>query len=237
MTMKLQQVTRAFAGVLAANAVDLEVPRGQVVGLVGPNGSGKSTIANLASGAVVPDTGRIIIDGADLTGLDAHRFAAAGVVRTFQGLRLFEGLTVIDNVLVGAQRGERPRLRDAWLRTPAVRARNRARGDLARQALRRVGLDGYADHPVGALSHGQRRRVELARAVAARPRYLVLDEPAAGLDPQQVEALAGTIIELRTDRIGLLLIEHDLDLVTALSDTVVPLAQGTIAPAATEVRA
>lgn len=166
------------------------------------------------------------MDGSDLTGSDKARFAAQGVVRTSQGLRLFEGLSVLDNVLVGAQRGERLRLRDAWLRTPAARRRERERLDRAAGALERVGLDRLGDRLVGALSHGQRCRVELARALAARPTYLVLDEPAAGLDPAQVETLANVVTDLRAAGVGLLLVEHDLDLVADLCDSVRTMAQG-----------
>lgn len=226
MSLRLRQVSRDFAGVRAVHALDVCIEPGQTVGLVGPNGSGKTTVVNLASGALPPDSGRIEVDGTDLTGAGPRRFAAAGVVRTFQGLRLFDGLSVLDNVLVGAQRGEQLTLRDAWLRTPAARRRERVRRGRARNALQTVRLVELVDRPVRELSHGQRRRVELARAIAARPRYLILDEPTAGLEPAAVQALADVITGLDA---GILLVEHDTDLVSAVCDRVVYVAQGALA--------
>lgn len=224
--LALHAVSRHFAGVHAARDVSLSVKPGEVVGLVGPNGSGKTTVVNLASGAVCPSAGRVAVAGVDLTGAPTERFAAAGVVRTYQGLRLFEGMTVLDNVVVGAQRGVRPSLAAAWSRPPAFRRRERALRSSALAALEEVGLASLAGRPVGALSHGQRRRVELARAVAARPAYLVLDEPAAGVDPSELDRLAALVRRRRDEGVGVLLVEHDLGLVERLSDRVVGMSDG-----------
>jgi ABC-type branched-subunit amino acid transport system ATPase component len=225
-TLELVAVARDFAGVHAVRGLSLRVARGEAVGLVGPNGSGKTTVVNLASGAVAPSAGRIHVDGQDLTGAAASRFAAAGVVRTFQALRLFEGLSVLDNVLIGAQRTVRPSLARAWLRPPRFRSQERELRAGAEAALAAVGMEGFASQPVGGLSHGQRRRVELARAFAARPAYLVLDEPGAGVDPDQLEALAGLLAAQRDAGVGILLVEHDRGLVERLADRVVGMERG-----------
>jgi ABC-type branched-subunit amino acid transport system ATPase component len=226
--LHLAAVSRDFAGVHALRAVSLRINPGELVALLGPNGSGKTTLVNVASGVVGPSSGRVAVDGRDLTGAPPRRFAAAGVVRTFQGLRLFEGMSVRDNVVVGAQRGVRPSLVEAWLRKPGFRRRERALALAATAALAAVGMDDHASASVGGLSHGQRRRVEIARAIAARPAYLVLDEPSAGVDPSQVESLAAVISSERERGAGVLLVEHDLDLVGMLADRAVGLDAGTI---------
>ena len=224
----LEGASRDFAGIRAVAAVSLTVEPGEIVGLIGPNGSGKTTLVNLATGALPPSAGRVVVDGADLTGRPSVRFARAGVIRSFQGLRLFEGLDVLDNVLVGAQRGVRPSLAAAWLRTRAFARRERDLGERARAALEEVGMAGFAHQPVGALSHGQRRRVELARVFASRPRYLVLDEPGAGVDPEQLETLAHLIGRRRDEDAGVLLVEHDLGVIERVSDRVAGMVEGQV---------
>jgi ABC-type branched-subunit amino acid transport system ATPase component len=208
--------------------VSVTVAPGEVVGLIGPNGSGKTTLVNVAAGAIPPTRGKVAVDGVDLTGRPSQRFARLGVVRTFQGLRLFEGMTVLDNVLVGAQREVRPRLVASVVRTPRFRARERALRERARAALAAVAMDQLADRSVGALSHGQRRRVELARALAAQPRYLVLDEPGAGVAAQHLDELAAAILGLRASGGGVLLVEHDLGLVERVTDRVLGMVDGRV---------
>jgi len=226
--LALTRVGKNFSGVHAVVDVSLQVHRGEVVGLVGPNGSGKTTLVNLASGAVTPGTGTVTVDGWDLTGASSRRFAAAGVVRTFQGLRLFEAQSVLANVLAGAQRTVRPSLLAACLHPPGFRPRERALRAEAMAALEAVGMAALADRPVEGLSHGQRRRVELARAAAARPAYLVLDEPAAGIDPEHLDVLAGLIRGQAEAGRGVLVVEHDPALVDRVCHRVVGMADGTI---------
>lgn len=224
----LSGVSRDFAGVHAVVDVSLRVAPGEVVGVVGPNGSGKTTLVNLASGAVPPSAGSVGVDGSDLTGASSRRFAAAGVVRSFQGLRLFEAQSVSANVLAGAQRTVRPSLVAACVRPPGFRRRERALRAAAFAALDAVGMAAFADRPVEGLSQGQRRRVELARAVAARPAYLVLDEPAAGIDPTHLDVLAGLIRAQADTGCGLMLVEHDPALVDRVCDRVVGMADGRV---------
>lgn len=226
--LELVDVRKDFAGVHAVVGVSLKVAPGEVVGLVGPNGSGKTTLVNIASGVVCPSVGRISVDGRDLTGTPCTRFAHAGVVRTFQSLRLFDGQSVMDNVLVGAQRGVRASLLEAWVRTPGFRRRERWLATVAQAALAEVMMTDVSDRPVVGLSHGQRRRVELARAFAARPDYLVLDEPGAGLDPDQIDLLVQLIARRRQAGAGVLLVEHDLELVDRLADRVLGMSEGRI---------
>jgi ABC-type branched-subunit amino acid transport system ATPase component len=227
-SLDLESVGRDFDGVRAVGQVSLRVGTGEVVGLVGPNGCGKTTVVNLATGAVAPSRGRVRVDGVDLTGRPSRRFGAAGVIRTFQGIRLFEGLSVIDNILVGAQRGVRQSLAGAWIRPPGFRRRERALRLAAEESLEAVGLAALATAAVAELSHGQRRRVELARAFAAAPAYLVLDEPGAGVDPDQRAELAGVIDASRARGMGILLVEHDLGLVEKLSDRVLGMMAGAV---------
>ena len=224
--LALHDVAKEFGGVHSIDGVSVAIGTGEVVGLVGPNGSGKTTLVNVATGAIAPTRGRVTIDGLDLTGRPSQRFAAAGVVRTFQGLRLFEGMTVLDNVLVGAQRTVRPTLRASLVRLPRFRRSERALRDRARGALADVAMQAYSERAVGALSHGQRRRVELARALAAEPRYLVLDEPGAGVAAEHLDELATAIERLRAAGAGVLLVEHDIGLVERVSDRVLGMVDG-----------
>ncbi len=183
---------------------------------------------NLASGAIAPSAGRVVVDGVDLTGAHSARFAAAGVVRSYQGLPLFEGLSVLDNVMVGAQRGVRPSLIGAWARPPGFRRRERSLRNTAMGALGALGMAGFAAQPVGALSHGQRRRVELARAFAAEPTYLVLDEPGAGVDPAQLDGLTDIVADRRDAGAAILVVEHDHGWVERVCDRVLGMADGSV---------
>ncbi len=229
--LAVEAVARSFGGGRALDGVSLRVAPGEVVGLVGPNGSGKTTLVNVLTGTLAADEGRLLVDGTPVSCSARTRPAQAGVVRTFQALRLFEGLTVFDNVLIGAQRGVRLSLPAALLRGPGFRRRERTMAAAARQALTEVGLLALAARPVGALSHGQRRRVELARAFAAQPTYLVLDEPGAGLDPEQTAVLALLLRAHRDQGCGLLVVEHDVELLDRLCDRAVGLVGGRVVAA------
>jgi branched-chain amino acid transport system ATP-binding protein len=228
MSLLLSNIRLAFGGVVAVDGVTVRVDAGKAVALLGPNGAGKTSIVNVASGAVPPGSGRVLLDDRELTGRAPRQFAAAGVVRTFQSLRLFETMTAEENVLVGAQGSDRLPLVAAVLRTSRFRRRERELRDRAAAALAEVGLADRASRPVSELSHGQRRRVELARALAARPAYLVLDEPGAGLDPRAVDDLADLLAAQQERGVGLLLVEHDAALVQRVADEVVALVNGRV---------
>jgi len=225
--LELSLITRTFGGLIALDRVDLAVGAGEIVGLIGPNGSGKSTCINLVSGVLRPTGGRVLLDGVDITGLAPWHIARRGVVRTFQTLRLFADLSVLDNVLLAQH---------AHLTTGAVasavrtsRARSEEGGILAeaRRVLALVGLGDFESRAAQHLSIGQRRLLELARGLAARPRLLMLDEPAAGLSPPNVDRLIALVRRMRDEwGMTILLVEHVMKVVMQLSDRVVVLDHG-----------
>jgi len=194
------QVTRTFGGVVAVDDVSLDVLEGEIVGLIGPNGAGKTTLFNLVTRLYRPDSGEITLDGESLLRTPPHRVVRRGIARTFQNVELFSSMTVLEHVLVG---------------------RHARRGRSARELLAYVGLSPLAHRPAAELSYGTRKRVELARALAAGPRLLLLDEPAGGLNHEEVEELGALIRQLRNDfELTLLLVEHHMGLVMGVADRV-----------------
>jgi branched-chain amino acid transport system permease protein len=215
-TLSVAGVTKDFAGLRALDGVGLELRPGEIVGLIGPNGSGKTTLLNTISGALFPSAGTITIDGVDATRLPAHAIARAGVARTWQNIRLFAGLSVIENVEFSAM-VHWPRLDQA-----SVRA-------LAQALLAEIGLSAHAARPAGTLDYGAQRRLEIARALALKPRYLLLDEPAAGMNPTESSALLADLARLRQHHgIGLIVIDHDLALIMRLCDRIIVLDRGRV---------
>jgi branched-chain amino acid transport system permease protein len=212
--LRCYDVGVTFSGLQALRSAQLTLARGEIVGLIGPNGSGKTTLLNVLSGVLRPTTGRVEIDGRDVTGWPAHRVAALGVARTFQNIRLFGQLSVLENVEVGAAlHPERP----------GGAALRRA----ARAILAETGLAALAERPARTLPYGIRRRVEIARALATRPAFLLLDEPAAGANEAESDELRGLIAELRSAHaLGMLVVEHDLRLILRVADRIVVLNDG-----------
>jgi len=215
-------LTRRFGGLVAVDALALDVTAGEVHGVIGPNGAGKTTLIALLAGALKPDAGRIRLDGADITALPDHARARRGLARSFQVTSIFPAFTALDNaaLAVQAQAGHsfrcwRPARRDPRLRDPA------------REALARVGLAARADVPAGALAHGEQRQLEIAMALAARPRVLLLDEPMAGLGAEESAAMTALIAGLKGGP-GILLVEHDMDAVFALADRITVLVNGRV---------
>ena len=207
MLLETTALTKRFGGVVAVNAVDLAVAEGQVFGLIGPNGAGKTTLINIISGHFRADGGAIRFADADVTRLRPDQLARRGIARTFQAIRLFKGLTVLENVLVGGfVRG-----------SPPVRAR---------ALLAQFGLAKRADALAGELAYGDQRRLEIARALASEPRLLILDEPAAGMNPTESAALRETLRSLAGEGITIILIEHDVRLVMGASERVAVLNFG-----------
>ena len=210
--LHLSGVTVRYGGVTAVHDVSLAVVPGAVVGLIGPNGAGKTSLINAVTGIVAIDAGTISLQGARISGIPPHRIARAGIARTYQNIRLFGALDVRTNIGAGAFTQERT------LDELALRAL------LARVDLADVDLDARA----AAISYGDQRRLEIARALAARPRIILLDEPAAGMNPVETARLSSTIRSIATSGIGILLIEHDMTLVRAACDTVVVLNFGVV---------
>ena len=219
--LRLDGVGIRFGGLQAVGDLSFGVGRGQVVGLIGPNGAGKTTAFNLITGVYKPTEGRITFDGRDITGWAPHRVARAGIFRTFQTIRLFYGQSVLVNVLAGMHLQTRQHWWQGLLRTPAQRREEAALRATAMELLTRLELDRIAHEDVAALPYGVQRRVELARALIARPKLLILDEPAAGLNDQESAALNRTILGVRDQGISVLLVEHDMNVVMNVTDHIV----------------
>jgi len=224
--LSVENLARSFGGLQAVRAVSFAVEPGRTTALIGPNGAGKTTMFNLVSGFLRPDAGRVRFGGDDVTGRDPREMAARGLVRTFQRVHLFAEMTALDNVLVGAHLHTRGGLPAALVRPPATRAERRRVRAEAEALLARVGLGARGADPAGTLPFGQQRLLEIARALAARPRLLMLDEPAAGLNPAETERLGALIESLRGDGLTVLFIEHDMNLVMTIASHVVVLDFG-----------
>ncbi len=226
--LEVRGVTVRYGGLVALNAVDITVPEGGVLAVIGPNGSGKSTLFNTVTGLTKAGEGSIKFAGRELVGLPPHQILEAGLARTFQNIRLFPSLSVMDNVLVGQHARLRTGPIRAILRLPATRAEERAARERVMEILSLFGnrLVPRADQPVSGLSYANRRRVEIARALASGPRLLMLDEPTAGMNPAETMELAEQLKQLHSLGLSILVIEHKLDVVTRLADTVVVLDHG-----------
>ena len=226
--LEIRGVTVRFGGLVALNQVNITVPHGGVVAVIGPNGSGKSTLFNVITGLVEAQGGTIRFKGSNILGLPPHQVLARGVARTFQNIRLFPTLTVLQNVLIGRHARLRSGAAAAILHTPHNRAEERAATSMAQDIIALFGnrLAPRVNQAVGALSYANRRRVEIARALASRPDILLLDEPTAGMNPAETLELAEQIKSLHALGLTILIIEHKLDVVTALADTVIVLDHG-----------
>jgi branched-chain amino acid transport system ATP-binding protein len=206
--LSVRNVTRRFGGIVAIDEVSLEVDKGQIVGLIGPNGAGKTTLFNVITRLYRPDSGELEFDGRTLLRTPAHRIVRRGIARTFQNVELFKTMTVLDNVLVGAHTRTRP------FRRSSIEGR-------AREVLDYVGLTKVAARPVSGLPFGTLKRVELARALVAEPRLLLLDEPAGGLNHEEVAELGAFITRLRDDfDLTVLLVEHHMGLVMGIAERI-----------------
>ncbi|GAB6876334.1 ABC transporter ATP-binding protein [Thermaerobacter litoralis] len=224
--LAVENLTKRFGGLVAVDGVSFEVRDGEILALIGPNGAGKTTVFNLITGIYRPDAGEVHLAGHRVTGYPPHRMAAMGVARTFQNLRLFRNLTVLENVMSGPHHRTRAGFWASVLRTPAQRREEAQILAEAEEALRRVGLWELRDELARNLPYGQQKRLEIARALATRPRLLILDEPAGGLNEQERADLVHLVRRVRDDGITVLLIEHDMNLVMGLSDRVVVLDNG-----------
>jgi branched-chain amino acid transport system ATP-binding protein len=224
--LRTQGLTRRYAGLVAVDHVDLVVPQGGVHAVIGPNGAGKTTLFNLLSGLVTPSEGSITFAGTDITAQPAHRRATLGMARTFQNIRIFGAMTVLENVLTGLHPSLGSSLGAVIFRLPTFRAEERKAVAAARAALDLVGLSARTDDPAASLAYGDQRRLEIARAMAQSPRLLLLDEPAAGMNPAETVALGELVKRIAEGLTTVLLVEHDMGFVMRLSDTVTVLNFG-----------
>ncbi len=224
--LRAASLAKRFGGVRAVHDVTLEIAAGAVHSIIGPNGAGKTTLLNLLSGIERPDLGEIFFDGAALTGAPPHRFAAAGIGRTFQNLQIFFNMSALENVMAGAWLHQACGLAAALLRPPRLaRAEQRAREE-AQALLEFVGLARWTHAASDAMPYGALKRLEIARALAARPKLLLLDEPAAGLNPTEARELDGLIRRIAARGITVVLVEHNMKLVMELSQRVLVLHEG-----------
>lgn len=224
--LQVEDISRAFGGLMAVNRVTFEVKSGTIKGLVGPNGAGKTTMFNIVSGILPPTSGRIRYKGKVMTAMQPHQVASHGVSRTFQIVRLFREMTVIENVMIGAQTWSPGKFWDGLFQLPNARKAEAAIRETALEWLAFVGMSGKSEQKAGNLPFGEQRMVELARALSARPSLLLLDEPASGLNDTERNSLADLLSVLRGKGITILLVEHDMDLVMNLSDEIVVLSLG-----------
>ena len=235
------KVTMRFGGLVANKDVDFEIPRGSIVSLIGPNGAGKTTFFNQLTGMLEPTSGEIVFDGVSTIGMTPHEIAELGIGRTFQNIRLFSAMTVLNNVMVGRH----TRLKASWwaslLKLPAVREEERATAQRARELLGLVGLRRrYHDDAARNLPYGDQRRLELARALASDPKLLLLDEPTAGMNPGETAQMTELIRRLRDELdLTVLLIEHDMKVVMGISERITVLDHGELLAEGTpqEIRA
>jgi branched-chain amino acid transport system ATP-binding protein len=220
-------VRKEFGGLIAVNDVDFVIPRGSIVSLIGPNGAGKTTFFNMLTGVYKPTAGSIVFDGTDITGKPPHAITQRGIGRTFQNIRLFQQMTALENVLVGMHARLHGGIIRSVLRTPGLRREERRAADRARELLEFSSLR-RKDHAVARnLSYGDQRRLEVARALATEPQLLLLDEPTAGMNPQETASFTDFVGRLRAEQsLTVLLIEHDMKVVMGISDRVTVLDYG-----------
>lgn len=224
--LSLVDTSLSFGGLKAVRDFSLDVQRGSITSLIGPNGAGKTTVFNLITGIYRPDAGTITFNNADIVGMQPHQVVEAGVARTFQTLRLFENLTCFENVLAGQHCRCRSGLLACILNTRSRRQEEERAHNQAEQSMRRLGIWHLRDELAKNLSYGDRRRLEIARALASLPNLLILDEPAGGLNERESEQLMGIIREIRDSGITVFLIEHDMHVVMGISDRVAVMEYG-----------
>jgi branched-chain amino acid transport system ATP-binding protein len=225
--LEAQNVRKEFGGLVAVSDLDFAIPTGSIVSLIGPNGAGKTTFFNMLTGVYTPTGGTIVFDGTNVTGKPPHTITRLGIGRTFQNIRLFPQMTALENVLVGMHSRLRGGILGSIFGTPRVRREERAAREKARELLRYSGLGRVDDEVAENLSYGDQRRLELARALATEPKLLLLDEPTAGMNPQETATFTDFLGQLRSERpISILLIEHDMKVIMGVSERVTVLDYG-----------
>jgi len=224
--LRAEGLSKEFGGLLAVDKLSFEIAAGTVHSIIGPNGAGKTTLLNLLTGIYAPSGGRVWLEDGELTGRAPWEFAAAGVARTFQNLQVFFNMSALENVMVGRYRQERCSLASALLRTPALARAERACREEAAELMRFVGLAAWLDARADAMPYGALKRLEIARALATQPRMLLLDEPAAGLNPAETSEIDALIVKLSERGHTVVLVEHNMRLVMGVSDHILVLDYG-----------
>jgi branched-chain amino acid transport system ATP-binding protein len=224
--LETKNLTKHFGGLKAVEGVDLRVERERIVSVIGPNGAGKTTFFNCITGIYRPTQGTVVFHDRDVTKMAPHDITALGVARTFQNIRLFGGMTCVENVMVAAHCRTKAGVFGAMVRPPRVRKEERDMEYRAADILKFVGLNNHEGAPAANLSYGDQRRLEIARALGTEPHLLLLDEPAAGMNPQETGALMDLIRRIRDNGVAIILIEHDMKVVMGISDRVVVLDHG-----------
>jgi branched-chain amino acid transport system ATP-binding protein len=215
-----------FGGLRAVNDVGFSLRAGEIVSVIGPNGAGKTTLFNMISGVYAPARGRVVLDGEDVTRMPPHLLARRGLSRTFQNLQIFQSMSVLENAVAGHHLHERGSVFADLFSLPAARRRSRASEESARALLDRVGLSRAAEQEAGSLSYGALKRLEIARALALKPRVLLLDEPAAGCNAVETEEIDHLIAKVAAEGVSILLVEHDMKMVMRISNHIVVLDHG-----------
>jgi branched-chain amino acid transport system ATP-binding protein len=225
--LECRNIERRFGGVVALNGIDLRIDRGEIFGLVGPNGCGKTTLVNAVTGFFPPQRGSIHLNGQDITGLAPYRIAGRGVARTFQNLALFNGMSVLDNILLGRHIHMRPSVARTALYWWLARSEETANRAIVEDVIDFLQLEAVRDELVDGIPIGLKKRVELARARAADPSFIILDEPMAGMNQEEKEYMARFILDARDERnVTILLIEHHMDVITGICDRMLALNYG-----------
>jgi branched-chain amino acid transport system ATP-binding protein len=224
--LAIENVSMHFGGLAALEKVSIAILPGEIYGLIGPNGAGKTTLFNVITGLYAPETGRLILDGVPITGLKPNAVVKLGIARTFQNIRLFANMTAVENVMVGRHVRTRAGVIGAIVRNASTKAEESAITQRARDLLDYVGIGSQTNQLAMHLSYGDQRRLEIARALATEPKLLVLDEPAAGMNPSETSQLQALLQRIRADGITLLLIEHDVKLVMGMCDRICVLDYG-----------
>ncbi|MFV0350454.1 MAG: ABC transporter ATP-binding protein, partial [Halodesulfovibrio sp.] len=225
---QLKDLTKTFGGLVAVNDVSFNVEQGSIVGLIGPNGAGKTTVFNLITGNYIPDTGQVLFDGKDLVGMRTHRIVQHGIARTFQTIRLFQNMSSLENVLSGCHCRMHSGVFSAMFRPPTQKREERLAVERAMSELQFVGLGDQWNNAAKNLSYGKQRLLEIARALATQPRFIILDEPAGGMNDQETQDLIQLIKAIRDRGITVLLIEHDMSLVMKVCEHLVVLEYGAV---------
>lgn len=226
---QVRNLSLRFGGVQAISDVSFDVHQGEVFAIIGPNGAGKTSMLNVITRVFDPTSGHVLFEGQDITALERHKIVHSGIARTFQNIELFEGGTVLDNLLLGRHRFPHGSFAAQWLWTPAVRAAEAQSREQVEDVIELLDLMPYRNTPVTGLPYGVRKVVELARALATQPRLLLLDEPASGLNPEETRELAFWIDDIQKDLgITIIMVEHDMSLVSEAADRVLCMNMGQV---------